>query len=469
MGMNPHRTPLPNPPLPSTAVQLRSEYGADISGPRRALAANSFRLLQDQGFVPREARLDSAAPRGGGTYRDRFESLIQDRNRDGHLDLDLEQLRGSGLVRGDATVQQLDRALAHDVRQSPLTDEFLREQRPDHRITGQDRLDQRASRDLQLRNPNDWGVRQYGSAAEVRAAATDGTQATGIARDAVLAAQVMEGRGDLAGARQLLARTGQGLQEAHQFGAARTTLRELTRSPLADGDVNLVQAQHDAIVRAHPDYDPRSQVISITSDSGNRTDIREGSLQSTYGRMAQGRLAQIDQVERMETQLGRRVDPTNLDDAQAYLQGFARTHTQEQARAEYSSYVQNFFQHAGQGVTWDPTVPVAERPGRMTEYLREQPVDAQGRRLIDCEGFIYMNDRLLPQMGFDVVHGGNGSHVISIAQDPRTGQGFTIDNNRVSDLMPRRELARDAETRLPGARFHRSLARVDEQGSIPLD
>ncbi len=473
MNMNPHRTPLPAPELAPTAVQARRSTGSDEAGARRAMAANSFRLLQDQGLVARQARLDEAAPGGSGTYRERMESLITDRNRDGHLDMDLAQLRDSGLLRSGTTTQQLDRALAADVRQSRLTDEFMQAQHPlVPGLTAQDRRDIRASEDIRLRNPNEWGAGTYDSAADVRAAARDERSAAGISRDAVMAAQVMQGRGDLAGARELLARTGQGLQEAHQFGAARSTLTELTRPPLSEGQVNLVQDRSDALHRQDPSYDPSHQVISVSNDLGNRTDIRESSFHSTYGQLAQRRLSQMDQVERMETSLGARVDPTNIEQAQDYFQRYSRTHTSDEVRQEYGAYLQNFYVHPGQGVTWNPLDPVDQRPDQLTQALAQQPTDASGRRMTDCEGFIYLNQRLLTPLQdehgrrrFDVVHGGNPGHVISMVQD-RTGHGFTINNSTVGPMLDRRALAESASGQLPGGRFSRRLSDIDEQGSL---
>lgn len=474
MGANPHRTPLPNPALAPTAVEMRRPIGANEAQDRRAVAGNAFRLLQQSGHIPAEARLDAAAPRGEGTYRSQLEGLVTDQNRNGRFDVDLARVRDSGLVRPGTTVEQLDRAIAADVRQDRPSDAFLTAQHPrEPWVTPTDRRDAAASGDLRFRNPNAWGVETYDSAAEVRAQATDPARASSLARNAVSAAQVMEGRGDVAGARRLLDHTSQGLQEAHQFPAAREVAAQMQRAPISSGEVNVVEAQAADLRRAHPDYDPRQHVISITSASGNRSEIRESAFHPSAGAVADRRIAQMDQVERMEGALGRRVDPTNLDDAQAYLQQYSRGHSTDQVRQEYGAYLHNFYAHAGQGVTWDAATPVADRPAAMQGWLREQPSTSDGRRIIDCEGFIYLNQRLLPTLQtrdgarrFDVVHGGNPGHVISIASDRATHQGFTLNNDDVGPLLDRTALAASAEAQLPGGRFSRDLSRVDAQGVI---
>ncbi|MBL8952077.1 MAG: hypothetical protein JNK82_14935 [Myxococcaceae bacterium] len=471
--MNPRRAALPAPELAPTAVQARDSAGPDVAQARRAMAANAFRLMQEQGLVAPQARLDEAAPGGSRTYRERMEALVTDRNADGRLELDLAQLRDSGLVRTGTTVEQLDRVLAADVRQSRLTDTFLQAQHPRvPGLTAQDQRDLRASEGIRLRNPNAWGLSTYDSVADVRAAAVSEGAAAAISRDALMTAQVMRGRGDLAGARALLARTGQGLQENHHFTAARATLTELTRPPLSEGEVNLVQDRVDALRRRDPGYDRRQHVITVSNDLGNRTDIRETAFGSTFGALAQRRLAQMSQVERMEAALGARVEPTNIEQAQDYFQRYSRTHTSDEVRQEYGAYLQNFYAHAGQGVTWNALDPVDQRPNQLTQSLAQQPTDASGRRLIDCEGFIYLNHRLLTPLQdaqgrrrFDVVHGGNGAHVISMAQD-RTGHGFVIDNSSVGPMLDRPALAQAAEGHLPQGRFSRRLSDVDEQGTL---
>lgn len=473
MGANPHRTPLPNPALAPTAVEMRREHGPNEAQERRSVAANSFRLLQQSGLVPAEARLEAAAPRGG-TWRSRMEELVTDQNRNGRFDIDLARVRDSGLVRPGTTVEQLDRAIAADIRQNRPTDEFLTREHPrEPWVTPQDRADARGTADIRFRNPNAWGVETYDTAAEVRAEATSPERAGSLARQAVSAAQVMEGRGDVAGARALLDHTSQGLQEAHQFPAARQVTAQLQRAPVSAGEINVIQAQSDAIRAAHPEFDPRQHVISSTSPSGNRTDLRESGFHPTAGNIAERRNAQMDQVERMEGVLGHRVDPHNLDQAQAYLQQYSRGHSTDQVRQEYGSYLGNFYAHAGQGVTWNATAPVNDRPAMMSRWLPEQPSTSDGRRLIDCEGFIYLNQRILPtlqdergQQRFNLIHGGNQAHVISVAEDRRTREGFTINNERVGPMLRRHELGASAEQQLPGGRFSPILSRVDEQGTL---
>jgi hypothetical protein len=453
----------PQPPLSANAIEITTPYAQDAATAdvqRSAVAANAFRVLQNQGHIPREARLGDTPLGEGtgvgvqGTYRERLEALVTDRDRNGRFDLDLDRLNGSGVVQGAPGADRLERALAAGVPMGRLPDQFVREQHdrgPTHArgtIDNNDRALQRASGNITFARANQtlnpWAADERGTIAE-RVRAGGAPEADRIASDSINRAQIMQNRGDGAMARRLLDRSSAELQEAGQFGAARRVNAELARAPHGDAPVNLVQAQRDTMVQRPGEraYNPRADVISIRG-GGNTTEISEDSFQSTYGRLARTRDDQMALAERMRTpeltaRLGHTPDPRNVEDARAYFHDYARTHSGSAVRDEYATYLRTNFVHAGQGVSWDALTPRDERPQQIDGLLAHQPVDGSGRRIVDCEGFTYITHRIFDGMPngaggqYRVAHAGTREHVISAVGDGR-GEGFVVNNASVTPV-----------------------------------
>jgi hypothetical protein len=183
----------------------------------------------------------------------------------------------------------------------------------------------------------------------------------------------------------------------------------------------------------------------------NRTRVKDGSCAVSTASAEASRRAQAEFVSKMNGVVrGDSVygsgdtiknPPTTLD-AKQYFQAMAdKGASPEQIKAEYGKYASTFYKSAG--VDWKGKsgvgTDVGLDPDTLDEQFAQQPITADGKRLIDCEGFAVMGERVLGglrkngQPMFDVVHGGNASHTIA-GVFPHGGdqrRGFIIDNDRV--------------------------------------
>lgn len=439
------RQPLPRGPEPY--VEMDRTFRGEPGGGRDlevAMAASVFRDLQRSGHIPAGARLSDEPPRDprdadirGTSYEARLVSLIRDRDGNGRLDLDLDRLQRSGILSRSATVDELESSIGG--RQERLSDQFVRRQNDESNLTSYGSINDRGRRVQDYSSAMDLRTRQdRASDAFLERARTEGRTPEGarrIATEASIQAQALTGRGDQRRAQELLAGTGDILQNNGQYTSARRVYSELREPPYRDTRVNLVQREHDAMVRADAAYDPRREDMRITS-GGNVTRLRERSFDSTYGQLADRRIAQMDQADRMSAVLGRRVDPSDPDDARAYFTSFSRGRSTDEVRGEYQQYMQNFYAHAGSGVDWSPSIPPDDRPGRVRELFSDQPRDAAGRRIIDCEGYTYLTQHVLGgardesgQSRFEFLHAGQPGHVVAGVFD-RGGGGFSVNDDR---------------------------------------
>ena len=56
--------------------------------------------------------------------------------------------------------------------------------------------------------------------------------------------------------------------------------------------------------------------------------------------------------------------------------------------------MKNFYVHPG-SVRWDDAVAKNDRPGKFNELLKNQPTDDAGRKMVNCEGYMYMTKDIL--------------------------------------------------------------------------
>ncbi|MBK8011621.1 MAG: hypothetical protein IPK13_09730 [Deltaproteobacteria bacterium] len=477
-----------NPVASTTAPQyleMERAFARESDGGRDlevAMAATTFRSLQDAGYIPTGTRLADRPPRSasgglsGTTYEARLVELIRDRDGNGRLDIDIDSLRSSGMLTGSPTTQDLTTAL-HG-RQSRLTDRFVlgqdsRSELTDHlRISSRGRTVQRYSQGITLSSTQDRSTEAFVGEIPARVREGHGDEA---ARDAISGAQVLSARGQQHDAQTLLRQAGDGLMEAGDRSAARRVFAELGRPPYRDTQVSLVQSSIDE-VRGATGFAPTGrQRIQITREDGTQTHIAPTSFQSTYGELAELRTRQMDFEDRMESTLGRPADPHNLTDARAYFQEYARGHSVDQVRQTYGQYLDTFYAHPGSGVDWEPSRHEDDRAAHLQGMLDQQPTDDAGRRITDCEGFAYLTENILGDVRredgshrFDVRYASRPGHIIAGAFDRESGEGFTV-NNASTEMVEGPAADERSRTRAMAGEISGGYYNVVGYGSSPSE
>ncbi len=216
--------------------------------------------------------------------------------------------------------------------------------------------------------------------------------------------------------------------------------RELLKAPWASRDRHLLGELVNDRKESHADFNEVSKDIVDHPPLGNKTTIDSLGFRGNVGSLAEKRLQQIDQVGRMELMLGRSVELHDVHAARDYFRLFSgRADTGEVAR-EFQTYLRAAFAHSGQGVEWTPSVPPDARAGKLSALLSDQPEDAAGRRLVDCEGFAYLTEAILGGVEqpngaprFDVFYAAKQGHVIATVSDLVEGEAFAVNNDRVTE------------------------------------
>jgi hypothetical protein len=414
-----------------------------------AMGAVIFRDLQRGGLIDKNAALADRPPGDGkaaglrGTsYEARLTELVTDQDHNGKLDIDLDRLSKSGMLTKRASPAELERALSG--RQDQLSDEFVRDQSRKSGLSlfgvkterGQEVQD--ASKGMVLSGAQDRQTKAFLDEASGRMIGPD--QSRKVADEAIMGAQVLSRRGDQRNAQTLLSGTASELQGTSHLDQSARVWRELKNAPYKDTAVNLVQDEIDGVKLADPKYKD-GQGITF-EENGNTNRVAPNQFKSTYGAMADRRLAQIDQTQRMSETLGRRAVPENVDDARDYFAAYAKGKSTDQVRTEYQSYLQNFYVHTGEGVDWDPKVAQKDRPKDLQQLLSRQPETADGRTLVDCEGFSYLTDHVLGGVTnpdgskrFDVAYVASTDHMIAGVFDRNAkGGGFVVNNSNTAPL-----------------------------------
>ncbi|MFO0725986.1 MAG: hypothetical protein U1E65_19535 [Myxococcota bacterium] len=466
-------------------VEMGRTFSGESDGGRNlelSMAATVFRDLQSAGYISSSARLADAPPSGasgtasglrGTSYEARLVELIRDRDGNGKLDIDMDRLRDSGLLSRSATPEQLESAISGRPRDA-LSDTFLNNQDRksglnDYNVSpnARGRTVQGYSRGMVLNGTQDRQNETYAASLPGRVSQSP-EEARRVANEAIAGAQALTGRGDQRNAQDLLVRSGDALQNAGRLDDARRVFRELQNPPYRDTQTNLVQDRLDQVRRTTPGFDEARHVIPVDSPHAHST-IHATDYRSTYGGLADRRLAQIDQTQEMQRLTGQAsIDPRNMDQVRDYFQRYAageggHPRSTEEVRGEYQRYMQNFYAHSGDGVEWTSSIPQDQRPGRMTEILADQPRDASGRTIVDCEGYTYMSRSILGGINaadghprFAVMFAERPGHVTTGVFDRLSGQGFSqnngdmtmFDRNFIVPSGPRRRGAPD-----PGGHF----------------
>ncbi|MBL8954843.1 MAG: hypothetical protein JNK82_28960 [Myxococcaceae bacterium] len=163
-------------------------------------------------------------------------------------------------------------------------------------------------------------------------------------------------------------------------------------------------------------------------------------LTETVGALAQRKLDQINQTERMSNVLGRTVDPTNINEVKAYFDTISAKNppaplkpmTTAQVQQEFGAYTKNFYSATG-GLDWDPKDKAAARvtPGTLNEMFHGDPPhprDLTGRAATDCEGLTYLTAAVFQNNPrFDVSFAGAADHISATVFEKGTAdQGFSV-------------------------------------------
>jgi hypothetical protein len=428
-------------------VEMNRRFDVEKDGGKDmevSMAASVFKDLQASGHIPKDAKLSDRPPAKaeglkGTSYEARLVELITDRDKNGKLDLDLDKLSRSGLLSKAATTDELEKSIGG--RQTGLSDKFMLDQteksglgrflgRRAYAVDARGKRVQRYADTMVLSTNQDRASAEYQSKVGERAARGEGAA---VAKETVAGAQVLAARGDQRNAQELLRKTGDELLAAGDRPAARKVFEELQKKPYKDVSINLVQDRVDALKAKDPSFDPRKHVIQMDTD--HATIELTANHNTTYGELATKRLSQIELHDRMEATLGRKVDPQDTNDARAYFQRFSQGKDTAAVQQELGRYLDGFYAHAGQGVTWKDSIPEDSRPGRTNELMRGLPEDAAGRKIIDCEGFTYLTGDLLGGVKdadgkdrFAVRYATRPGHIIAGVYDRSSQQAFTVNN-----------------------------------------
>jgi hypothetical protein len=252
-------------------------------------------------------------------------------------------------------------------------------------------------------------------------------QAQLVAQNAALSADVIAKGGDVENAGRTLSQTADALMKKGHFDEAEGLLKKLKEDPYKDAGVNISKGT-DAL------------------DDYGKTKItcNKSKFDTKFGDVADLQKKQLDQLKDMKAKTGKVCDPHNMADAKLYFQKLSDQNPGKDGAKvvaeKFNEYQKNFFVHPG-GVKWDSNVPINERPGRMNELLSSTHSDNAGRKMIDCEGYMYLTNSVFKDITgpngkprFEVMNGGDGNHVISSIHDRSAKAAYLFNNDEMKNI-----------------------------------
>lgn len=398
-----------------------------------AMASAIFERLQARGMIDPQATLHTELTSGdleGKTYAEALQELIGDRDLDQHLDLDVYALVYSGVTLPSALPDKIETAVANQFHPG-LNHTFLMKQGL----------------------YSDFGLNERG---EANAALTrglyleDSLAQRNAALIGKLGAQIENGHGDRAAgevlaraqlethlgrdgeARKLLLGAGDQFLAAGDDKNAKRIFEELTREPHAAAKLNAVQHHVDPLLAAGDTFGDKNTVVF--ENAHGKVSIFPASHETAFGVVAERRLTQLAFKDKMSAALGRAADPRSSADAKQYFDQFSKKASTEEVQKELGSYLSSFYAHSGEGASWTK-IPEDGRSKELDTLFADQPLDASGRKLIDCEGFAYLAGGLLDEKRFDVRYLQRPGHIIAGVIDKKTDQLFTV-NNAATRMVP---------------------------------
>ncbi len=234
------------------------------------------------------------------------------------------------------------------------------------------------------------------------------------------------------------------LMKAGQYDSAKHILNMLKKCPFSDVQLDpMAAAARGKGGDVHPDglvlqTGGNTTLIKGTSRNG---EFLGSAFQTNGAALADQKLQQVEQAERMHQVMGGPVDPHDIGKVKDYFQKFSEGKSTDQVRQEYETYLTNHYQHPG-AVNFAGAAD--GRLGKIDELIKNQPSDANGRKLTDCEGYAYLTKAILggikekgtDKPRFDVTFGGNGSHVVAGVFDRGKTKGadgsFAVNNNKTA-------------------------------------
>lgn len=444
--------------LSANSIEMRALYREYKGGDKKqyaedmevAMAATIFRDLQKAGYIPEDAEMADSPPCKsdsveGSSYEAILVELIGDKDRDGKFDIDLDELVDSGIVHapnacitGNTLVAELE---GH---RDALSDGFLRAQdsasdlsQCDIFCIGEDLITDKGER-VQEFSENMLFTSNIEHEIEGVSSRLGYMTGSEVATQTVLRAQVLREKGDASSSRRLLAGTMDQLIVAGEYDAAETIAKELQSAALKDEEVStVVDHQHSWV----------SRLGNIGNfEGGNTTYTKPHKHMSTLGEVGADRVAQIDMARTMAAAVslpeGETFNPWNSDHATAYFQTRVDAGASTEALGnEFHAYLETFYNHSGKGVTWDKSMALDDRAANVDELMSHQINDLAGRKIVDCEGYAYLNEKIIGglkdedgEQMFDIRYMSTTNHVIGGAFEKNGDGGFSVNNDTVTHL-----------------------------------
>ena len=391
-----------------------------------------------------------------------LQGLAQTRDGRAALERMCDEL-GSGWVAKDEQAQ-IDR-LKHAMQTTPLLEDLQQaalknNPRPSSSVLGEDQ-------GVYQGKVMPWSEEDQAKVAQVEALVAHNTIAsagTPAEVDAMVNKTISDAKGlpPVMGG-DLLTRTCDSLLAQGHTDAARKLAQELRVPPLAGTSVDTVAGIHGS---GGETVAPNGNVIHYTP----------GGISGTLGGIGEARIAQADMMDRMNTTLGRKADPHDLNDVKAYFQQIKKTQGMAGAAKEFGVYVDTFAQHPqGLRADWQDARTDLVDPGKLTRILEGQPRDAAGRTVLDCEGHTWLAAAVFGQ-DHNVVYMRSESHIAVSVFDKKTGEGFFVNTCATPTVQtmpdrPRTETDRKVVTAqyFAGNGVKKGSGAVDSRGYVGSD
>lgn len=197
-------------------------------------------------------------------------------------------------------------------------------------------------------------------------------------------------------AQALNAKGQQALKEG-RYDDAKQAFEELKKLPKRD--MQLLGSDCSANADGTHDHPAKGKGVNVTV-------IDDRNFHMSNVDVADAGLKQAAQLEKMSKLSGKTpFDPHNLTHVKAYFQAFSKGKSTDEVRKELGEYFTNFYKHPGERgrVDWSESVARKDRPDNFASLLSTQPTDKAGRKIVDCEGFVYLTAAILGE-----VKGANG-------------------------------------------------------------
>ena len=198
-----------------------------------------------------------------------------------------------------------------------------------------------------------------------------------------------------------------------------------------------------------PPGDPISGGVRQYEYKGHSIRVDENDVAVSDEQAHASRAAQKDFTTKMSGVIGADVsNPPSVNAAKGYFRSLAkRGASQDQIQKEYGEYLNTFYKHPGEGLSWREKLT----PDNINQQFSEQPVHKDGKRMVDCEGYAALTESVLGDLKdprgrqmFDIKHAASSNHVFTgVFPHGKSTGGFVVDNTNVQDLNVPQGLEKD--------------------------